>query len=208
MKNTGISKVIKISKKIILITLIVVAVIWIYKMIFTTNVSYDNLTRITNVKEMVRLNSLKVMDEFVYKDTIDNVGVVYNIKANIIIGFDLDSLKYKETDGGLEIELPNTNVISIYSEGEDLLDNYDITYGDFFGEPDINSKQWQIIRSNIKEYIKQEVINKGYVQTSRKNALENLAKLCHALKGNVTVIDKEPETSNIIWKEDNMNITY
>lgn len=97
MKNTGISKVIKISKKIILITLIVVAVIWVYKMIFTTNVSYDNLTRITNVKEMVRLNSLKVMDEFVYKDTIDDVGVVYNIKANIIIGFDLDSLKYKDS---------------------------------------------------------------------------------------------------------------
>lgn len=210
MKNIGtfISKVIKISKRIILITLIIVAVIWIYKMIFTTNVSYDNLTRITNVKEMVRLNSLKVMDEFVYKDTIDNVGVVYNVKANIIIGFDLDSLKYKETDGGLEIELPNTNVISIYSEGEDLLDCYDITYGDLFGEPNINSKQWQIIRSNIKEYIKQEVINKGYVQIARKNALDNLTKLCHVLKGNVTVIDKERETSNIIWKEDNMNITY
>ena len=90
----------------LLILIACVLGIWVWKMIFTTNVSYDNLTRITHIKEMIRLNTFEMVNEFVYKDTLDDIGVVYNIKSRITIGFDLDSLKYRETDGVLEVELP------------------------------------------------------------------------------------------------------
>ena len=73
MKLTGIqiNRYMKIAKKILLILIACLLGIWIWKMIFTTNVSYNNITRITNVKEMIRLNTLDIVDEFVYKDTLD-----------------------------------------------------------------------------------------------------------------------------------------
>ena len=105
----------KYVKRVMLILIACVLGIWVWKMIFTTNVSYDNLTRITHIKEMIRLNTFEMVNEFVYKDTLDDIGVVYNIKSRITIGFDLDSLKYRETDGVLEVELPPANVIDIHS---------------------------------------------------------------------------------------------
>ena len=104
MTGTKISKYMKYVKRVLLILIACVLGIWVWKMIFTTNVSYDNLTRISHIKEMIRLNTFEMVNEFVYKDTLDDIGVVYNIKSRITIGFDLDSLKYRETDGVLEAD--------------------------------------------------------------------------------------------------------
>lgn len=79
MTGTKISKYMKYVKRVLLILIACVLGIWVWKMIFTTNVSYDNLTRITHIKEMIRLNTFEMVNEFVYKDTLDDIGVVYNL---------------------------------------------------------------------------------------------------------------------------------
>lgn len=189
-------KYIKYTKNLIITVVIGIATFWLWKIIFTTNVSYDNITRIENVKDMIRLNSLDIVDEFVYTDTINDVGVVYNIKARVVIGFDLDNMKYKESNGVLEIELPPYDNIAIHSLDCRLLDYYNIGFtGDFFGKPDIGTEEWVEIRSNMQEYIKKTIIQKGYAQRARTSAINNLAKLCHALKGDVKIIDNQNEAT-------------
>lgn len=59
MTGTKISKYMKYVKRVLLILIACVLGIWVWKMIFTTNVSYDNLTRITHIKEMIRLNTFE-----------------------------------------------------------------------------------------------------------------------------------------------------
>lgn len=200
MTGTKISKYMKYVKRVLLILIACVLGIWVWKMIFTTNVSYDNLTRITHIKEMIRLNTFEMVNEFVYKDTLDDIGVVYNIKSRITIGFDLDNLKYRETDGVLEVELPPANVIDIHSLDCRLLDCYNTGFtGDLFGTPDVSPQQWSQIRSNMGKFIKQEIQRKGYVERARKNAIDNLAQLFHALKGDVRIIDSQPEKTDIEW---------
>lgn len=185
-------KYIKYIKNLIIIIVTGFAALWLWKITFTTNISYDNITRIENVKEMIRLNTLDIVDEFVYTDTINDVGVVYNIKARIVVGFDLDNMKYKENNGVLEIELPQNDNIAIHSLDCRLLDYYNTGFtGDFFGKPDIGTEEWIEIRSNMQEYIKKTIIQKGYVKRARTNAINNLAKLCHALKGDVKIIDNK-----------------
>lgn len=192
MISVRLLKYMKHIEKIVLIAVIGIAAWWLWKITFTTNVSYDNLTRITNVKEMIRLNTLDIVDEIVCVDTFNSVGVVYNIRAKVVIGFNLDSLKYEENNGVLEIELPQNYTISIHSLDCKLLDYYNVGFtGDLFGDPDISSQEWAEIRAGLKKSIEKEIIKKGYVQRARANALDNLAKLCHALKGNVKVIDRQ-----------------
>ena len=67
MTGTKISKYMKYVKRVMLILIACVLGIWVWKMIFTINVSYDNLTRITHIKEMIRLNTFEMVNEFVYK---------------------------------------------------------------------------------------------------------------------------------------------
>lgn len=200
MKLTGIqiNRYMKIAKKILLILIACLLGIWVWKMIFTTNVSYNNITRITNVKEMIRLNTLDIVDEFVYKDTLDETGVVYIVKSKITIGFDLDNLKYSESNGVLEVELPPANNIEIHSLDCRLLDCYNTGYtGDLFGTPDVDAEQWLQIRSNMEKYIRHEILKRGYVEKARENAKNNLAKLFNALKGDVRIIDREPTIDDI-----------
>lgn len=195
-------KYIKYVKKFVIIVLVVIAAFWLWKIIFTTNVSYDNITRIENVKEMIRLNTLDIVDEYVYKDTINDIGVVYSIKARVVIGFDLDNMKYRDNNGVLEVELPQNNKIDIHSLDCKLLDYYNTGFtGDFFGEPDVGTEEWIEIRANMQESIKETVIQKEYVQRARTNAINNLAKLCHALKGDVRIIDYHDEVNNDIEVE-------
>jgi hypothetical protein len=49
------------------------------------------------------------------------------------------------------------------------------------------------------KFIKQEIQRKGYVEKARKNAIDNLAQLFHALKGDVRIIDSQPEKTDIEW---------
>lgn len=200
MAGTQKSYYMKYVKKILLALVVCAVGVWVWKMTFTTNVSYDNLTRITRIKEMIRLNTFEMVNEFVYKDTLDDIGVVYNIKSRITIGFDLDSLSYREVDGVLEVELPPANVIDIHSLDCRLLDCYNTGFtGDLFGAPDVSPQQWSRIRRDMEKYIKQEIVRKGYVERARKNAIENLAQLFHALKGDVRIIDGQPQKTDIEW---------
>lgn len=49
----------------------------------------------------------------------------------------------------------------------------------------------------MQKFIEKEIIKKGYVQRARTNALNNLAQLCHALKVDVKVTDRQGETNCI-----------
>lgn len=171
-----------------------------------SSVSYSE-AQINEIKQMVKLNSLQAQEDIVFKDTIDNMYVVYDIDVNIVIGFDVDNLRYKVINNRLVVELPQPKV-SIYQNGkEQLLDIYELTLSGKIHEwtnigysPNLSGTQSMRLHGKIAKYIEDFVARKHYENKAREMALHNLANLFYALQGDVTIVESiaQYEASTIV----------
>ena len=80
----------------------------------------DSEVTVSEIKQIARLNTVQAEEDFVFIDTIGNIGVVYVTTANININFDVDSLKFNESNDTLFVKMPQPSV-SIHQTKEEFV---------------------------------------------------------------------------------------
>lgn len=157
--------------------------------------------RIDEIRQMVKLNSLQAQEDIVYKDTIDNLYVVYSISVNIMVGFDVENIRYKVIDDRLLVELPEPKVTFYQNGKEQLLDIYELSLGgkihewtNIGYEPNLSGTQSMRLHGKIVKHIENVIAHKHYDAQARDMAMRNLANLFYALQGNVTIVDNIDNT--------------
>lgn len=200
----------RIIKILIIVLLLVIIASYIIPLVFPALAVYsigsflgkDETTeqyseaRINEIRQMVKLNSLQAQENIVYKDTIDNMFVVYGIDVNIVVGFDVDNMRHKVIDNTLVVELPKPN-ISFYQNGkEQLLDIYELSLGGKIHEwtnigyaPNLSGTQSMRLHGKIAQYIEETITRKHYERKAQETAMHNMANLLYALQGNVMIVE-------------------
>ncbi|MGM9802684.1 MAG: hypothetical protein ACI308_00750 [Muribaculaceae bacterium] len=155
---------------------------------------YD--TKIENVKTMASHNALEIVDETIYKDTIDNIVEVYSVKARITVQYDLEKMQYRFDGDTLVVELPKEN-IEAYQLDRRLLDEYFADNKLRLKSPNITAEQSSEIEKRMKVFITTSMVNQDHIKRARSNELSNMVRLLKAIHPNVKVVMNinQPDTS-------------
>lgn len=160
-----------------------------YKVYNNQTTDYGSPASIESIKQMVKLNAMELTDEVVYCDTIDKIGFVYAMEVRIIIGFDIENLKWRNDSGRIVVSMPEPIVETYQTNKAQCLDVYYINpMKDFVLTPNISSTMSLRIHKQLVEYIDKEVVRRNYADKARKTAFDNLQKLFSAM--NVTIVDE------------------
>lgn len=192
-------------KNIIYCIIIALVIVIGYQVYHNQTTDYEQNANIETIRQMVKLNTLELTDEVVFCDTIDNIGVVYATEIRILIGFDIENLKWNKDNDSIIVTIPDATV-DIYQTGkEQYLDSYHINpIKDIILSPTITSTQSIEIHRRIAKHIEAEVIRRDYAGKARKTALLNLQKLFSTM--GIKIIDKENST-NTTPTDDSCNTT-
>lgn len=192
-------------KNIIYCIIIALVIVIGYQVYHNQTTDYEQNANIETIRQMVKLNTLELTDEVVFCDTIDNIGVVYATEIRILIGFDIENLKWHKDSDSIIVTIPDATV-DIYQTGkEQCLDSYHINpIKDIILSPTITSTQSIEIHRRIAKHIEEEVIRRDYTGKARKTALLNLQKLFSTM--GIKIIDKENST-NTTPTDDSCNTT-
>lgn len=160
-----------------------------YKVYNNQTADFGSPASIESIKQMVKLNAMELTDEVVYCDTIDKIGFVYAMEVRIIIGFDIENLKWRNDSGKIVVSMPEPIVETYQTNKAHCLDVYYINpVKDFVLTPNISSTMSLRIHKQLVEYIDKEVVRRNYADKARKTAFDNLQKLFSAM--NVTIVDE------------------
>lgn len=190
----------------IILIFIAIASWFIYDYVVDNNEDYSRPAQIDELRRMVKLNSMQIHDEIVYKDTVDNFVIVLNTSVNIIIGFDVKNLQWYTEGDTMFVVMPNPTIEKYQVGKERCLDIYDLREGNMVNvantliRPTINSAQSAELHNRLSKYIDKTIEREHYAEKAKKNAMTNLAKLFYAFKKNIVIIDKSSE--DIILEND------
>ncbi len=160
---------------------------WIHQYFVVDKQRTDFAAKVENVKTMVRHNSLQIIDETIFADTINNICEVYSVKARITVSYDLERMKYQFCGDTLVVELPN-EVVEAHELDRRLLDQY-YTDGKFHvTDPAITAAQSREIEFQMKQFVKTKMLNAEHIKRARNNELRNMVHLLHAIHKNVKVV--------------------
>ncbi len=161
--------------------------LWIYRFFMVDRQRTDFAAKVENVKTMVRHNSLEVIDETIFADTVGNICEVYSIKARISVAYDLERMQYQFCGDTLVVELPK-EIIEAHELDRRLLNQY-YTDGKFHvTDPAISAAQSREMEYRMKQFVKTKMLNAEHIKRARTNELRNMVHLLHAIKGNVKVV--------------------
>lgn len=167
--------------------LLICMAMWIYRSFIVDRQRTDFAAKVENVKTMVRHNSLEIVDETIFADTIDKICEVYSIKARITVTYDLEKMKYQFCGDTLVVELPK-EIIEAHELDRRLLDQY-YTDGKFHvSDPAISPTQSREMEYRMKQFVKTKMLNAEHIKRARTNELRNMVHLLHAINGNVRVV--------------------
>lgn len=217
-KNKSHSRTVGI---ILIIAMILSAVYFCNRSLFHNSRGYNDVI-IKNVKEMVRLNTLTVIDESFYEvpavnGSNDTLQYRYIVESKTTIGFDLDSLEFEyDQDGTLIIYLPNNTINTKMLNAPQRVS---------VGGQSMWAKMWSrhdgtdnistnmalaALSDSVKVRMMEKVRNDGLIEKAHDIACENLAKLFSMLKGNVKVVNNQnvrDESQNIELINNTPNIS-
>ena len=104
-------------KNIIYCIIIALVIVIGYQVYHNQTTDYEQNANIETICQMVKLNTLELTDEVVFCDTIDNIGVVYATEIRILIGFDIENLKWHKDSDSIIVTIPDATV-DIYQTGK------------------------------------------------------------------------------------------
>lgn len=155
--------------------------------------------KVEEIKQAVKLSTLDITTEEIFKDTINNKGVVSRVKSRIYISFDIENTPIVLQGDTLIIQLP-PEIIDIYESTDDgyqVLDVWQTWFPENFADIPLTSSEENIIKGRLKERIRNEMYEKGYVKQARANAIRSLTQLFSKFKDNIIIIDHYPDG----WKD-------
>ena len=184
---------------IFIILVCVIVASWLtYSYVFADKTDYSHPGKIEEIRQMVKLNSLQMQEEIIYCDTLDYTGVVINTHANIVVGFDVETLQWFSRGDTMFVVMPEATVEKYQLGKERCIDVYDIRDPGFldktaFIKPTINSAQSTELHKRIERYIDRKIEQDGLAEKAKTVAMQNLAKLLSAFKDKIVIIDHLPD---------------
>lgn len=194
-----IRKIKRLLLLIIILALLIVVGRLVYKKTSVSSVS-TLPAKVEEIKQAVKLSTLDITTEEIFKDTINNKGVVLRIKANVYIRFDMENIPMTERGDTLFVQLPR-ETIDIYESSRNGYQVLDVWYLALPHEPvptQLSPAEENKIKQRAKQHIENQMYEKGYVKRARENALHSLGALFSKFRDNVVILDYYPDG----WKEE------
>ena len=158
----------------------------------STNMTVSE-TKLSEIKEMVKLCSLEVRDDVAIKDSINGKWIFAKNTINGYIRFDLEKLDYQLRNDSLFIFLPPAE-IDVYESSSpnsyEVIDTWDNT---LFGLRKMTSDEETAIKKRMADSYKASFYEKGYVRRARESAVNTLSRMLGMMDGNITVVDLKPD---------------
>lgn len=158
----------------------------------STNMTVSE-TKLSEIKEMVKLCSLEVRDDVAIKDSIDGKWIFAKNTINGYIRFDLEKLDYQLRNDSVFIFLPPEE-IEVYESSSpnsyEVIDTWDNT---LFGLRKMTSDEETAIKKRMADSYKASFYEKGYVRRARESAVNTLNRMLGMMDGNITVVDLKPD---------------
>lgn len=187
----------KIKWLIIICILLILLIVLVYAIYNRFNRPAINTlpAKIEEIKQAVKLSTLDITMEDIFKDTVNVKGVVSRIKANVYIRFDIENIPMTEQGDTLIIQLP-PEIIEIYESTKNssqILDVWNLQFPDEPVETPLSTAEENTIKRRYKQRIENQMYEKGYVKRARENALESLAVLFSRFRDQVIIVDEHPD---------------
>ena len=158
----------------------------------STNMTVSE-TKLSEIKEMVKLCSLEVRDDVAIKDSINGKWIFAKNTINGYIRFDLEKIDYQLRNDSVFIFLPPEE-IEVYESSSpnsyEVIDTWDNT---LFGLRKMTSDEETAIKERMADRYKASFYEKGYVRRARESAVNTLSRMLRMMDGNITVVDLKPE---------------
>ncbi len=158
----------------------------------STNMTVSE-TKLSEIKEMVKLCSLEVRDDVAIKDSINGKWIFAKNTINGYIRFDLEKLDYQLRNDSVFIFLPPEE-IEVYESSSpnsyEVIDTWDNT---LFGLRKMTSEEETAIKKRMADSYKASFYEKGYVRRARESAVNTLNRMLGMMDGNITVVDLKPD---------------
>lgn len=148
----------------------------------------DSKVAVSEIKQIARLNAVQAEEDFVFIDTIGNIGVVYVTTANININFDVDSLKFKETNDTLFVKMPLPSV-SIHQTKEEFVTAFYTDSRVKLWTPDITPELSAEFHENMEKELSKNVRQGNLVKRASDNAKNNMRNLFSAFQKTIIIVD-------------------
>lgn len=148
----------------------------------------DSEVTVSEIKQIARLNTVQAEEDFVFIDTIGNIGVVYVTTANININFDVDSLKFNESNDTLFVKMPQPSV-SIHQTKEEFVTAFYTDSKVKLWSPDITPELSAEFHKNMEKKLFKKVCQGNLVKRASDNAKSNMKSLFSAFQKTIIIVD-------------------
>lgn len=151
-------------------------------------------SKLSEIKEMVRLWSLEVRDDIAIRDSINGKWIFARNTVNGYVRFDLEKLDYQLRNDSVIIFLPPEEIEVYESDREKSYEVIDTWNQSLLDLRSLTSDEESAIKERVARRYKESFYDKGYVARARASAVATLSSLLSRLEGaNITVVDLCPE---------------
>lgn len=162
--------------------------------------------KIEEIKQAVKLSTLDITTEEIFKDTVNIKGVVSRVRTRVYIHFDIEDIPLTEHGDTLIVQLP-PEIIDVYeatTDGFQVLDVWNLQFPDEPVEIPLTNTEENMVKRKLKHRIQNQMYEKGYVKRARENAVHSLAILFSRFRDQVVVIDNYPNG----WKHNEQQTVF
>ena len=159
----------------------------------STNMSISE-TKLSEIKDMVKLCSLEVRDDIAIRDSINGKWIFAKNTVNGYVRFDLEKLDYQTRNDSIVIFLPPEE-IEVYESSRDnsyeVIDTWNQSLLDL---RNLTAAEETAIKKRVADRYKASFYEKGYVCRARSSAVATLSTLLSRMDdGKITVVDLYPD---------------
>lgn len=159
----------------------------------STNMSISE-TKLSEIKDMVKLCSLEVRDDIAIRDSINGKWIFAKNTVNGYVRFDLEKLDYQTRNDSIVIFLPPEE-IEVYESSRDnsyeVIDTWNQSLLDL---RNLTAAEETAIKKRVANRYKASFYEKGYVSRARSSAVATLSTLLSRMDdGKITVVDLYPD---------------
>lgn len=154
--------------------------------------------RINDIRDMVKLCTLEIVDEVALKDSINGKWLFAKSRITGRVGFDLERLEFKQRGDTLVVVLPPETVEvreSTATGSYEVIDSWDDT---LLGLGKMTSREENALRRRQARRYEAMVYSRGYVRRARVSAVATLTGLLSLMPFPVEVTDPWPEGARLL----------
>lgn len=154
--------------------------------------------RATELRQMVRLSSMKIYKEADLKAQVDGINVFAIGTYNIFIDFNVEAMKVQTHGDTLYAELPpeTVRVLEVQGKGFRVVDSWSNNILKRISGTTLSAQQENQLRQQLAGRLLGEMYSQGIVKRARANALHTLTELFSLVPGTVIIIDPSPDGAN------------